>query len=199
MTNERFSSFPVTDLTEAVSEILEEGRRIIDDAVDDLMAEAFERVCALIKAQEESTGKSVSFNSSVCGLSRQVLEEIYSQSAEGSLTDWILNGASARIVSLRMAFLNYDRMRILDFKSSYPRAFTKWTEEEDAEVLRLYHAALAVGTPGSQRIPWTAISKRLGRNINAVKLRLGHLGIDLGPDAGIPRHTRITAGVKSDN
>lgn len=193
MNNEYCAGFPVSDLTGAVTEILEEGRRIMDDAVDDLMVEAFERICALIHGKEESEGKHVSFNSSVAGISKQVLEELYGRYSRGSVADWVLSGADGKIVRLRMDFMNYERMRVMDFKANYPRAFTKWTDEEDAELLRLYHAAQSVSPPGTHRMPWSALSKRLGRNPNAVKLRLAHLGIDLGPEAGIPRHTRIAA------
>lgn len=192
MENMFSENFPVTDLTPVATEILEEGRRIIDDAVDDLMTEAFDRICTLIKDREEESGRTVTFNGSLCGLSKQMLEEIYRQSENGPVADWILGGADGKKVRLRMDFLNYDRMRILDFKASYPRAFTKWTEEEDAEVLRLYREAVACSANGA-RLPWTSISKRLGRNVNAVKLRLEHLGVNLGHDAGIPRHTRIAS------
>ena len=43
---------------------------------------------------------------------------------------------------------------------------------------------------------WRALSNHFGRNVNAIKLRLQHLGIDLGADAAsarFPRRTVIAA------
>lgn len=193
MENEYNGSFLVTDLAGAVTEILEEGRRIIDDAVDDLMIEAFERVGDLILSQEQATGRKADINGAMCGLSKQVLQDIYGHAQSSTVASWILEGADGKKVRLRMDFLNYDRMKIMDFKAAYPRAFTKWTPEEDDELVRLYRTALSLCAPGARRIPWSNISARMGRNPNAIKLRLEHLGFDLGSEAGIPRHSRLAA------
>ena len=72
-----------------------------------------------------------------------------------------------------------------ELRARFPRAFTKWVAEEDQTLLAQYQDATAQG----QKVNWGALAGRFGRNVNAIKLRLEHLGVNLGPDAGQPRRS----------
>ena len=166
-----------------MQEILSPLRSAAVDAVEDLMTEAFIQVGALLLCTSREAGRALSFDRQACGLSSYLLKQIYDHAAAGTLEDWLVADAAKDRYRKVSDFLDMYRMQREDLRIRFPRAFQKWTPEEDAELLRPYHAA----TDGGRKVRWREFVQPFGRNENAVKLRLERLGIDLGDDSGMPR------------
>ena len=147
------------------------------EALDDLMYETFLEIGEVLAESEEVPGKAVG------GLSSFALRQIRQHAQTGDLAEWLASGADGDKSLYLRDFLNLGKLQMTELKSRYPRAFTKWTPEEDEGLLARYQKE----SEGGRRVPWGRMATDLGRNPNALRLRLEHLGIDLGPEAGRPR------------
>ena len=152
------------------------------DAVEDLMTEAFTQMGDLLLRASRESGKPLSFDRQACGLAPFLVKQIYEHAASGTLEDWLKNDADDRYRRF-FDFLDLRRIQLEGFRSRFPNAYQKWSAEEDAELLRLFHLA----SEGDRKVRWKELEGFLGRNENAIKIRLGRLGIDLGEEAGVPR------------
>ena len=104
-----------------------------------------------------------------------------------SLATHVEAAGGMTIAELMMDFLDVQGLRRIVLKDRCPKAYKLWTDEEDASLRQLYDESAKSGDV----IPWPSIASCMGRNVNAVKLRLEYLGYDLGPDAG---HSRRSSG-----
>ena len=100
-----------------------------------------------------------------------------------SLDSHVSAAGGMTIAELMMAFLDVQGLRRIVLRDRYPMAYKAWTDEEDASLRQLYDESSKSGDV----IPWPSIASCMGRNVNAVKLRLEYLGYDLGSDAGRSR------------
>lgn len=183
-TNEKAAS---SSSREAVIQgILDEHRSMAYIALDDLMYEAFQK---LGKALAETGNLDASETSGrrQYGFSDFALRQIRQHTEAGDLTDWLAAGADGDKMLYLRDFLNLSKLESDEFRRRYPRAFTKWTPDQDEALL----AAYRVIVDGGGRVQWREFSRRFERNPNAIKLRLEHLGVDLGADAG---HSRRPGG-----
>ena len=162
-----------------IQQVLDEHRSLAYEALDDLMYEAFLQVGKILTEE----GHDAEQPQAVGGLSSFALRQIRQHTAAGDLTDWLSAGTDGDKSLYMRDFLNLNKLQMDELKLRYPRAFTKWTEAEDDALLACYRQEAQDG----QRVPWNRMAKELGRNPNALRIRLGHLGIDLGPEAGRPR------------
>ena len=180
---ETIETLPVSSLETQMQEILSPLRSAAHDAVEDLMQEAFTEVGKLLVRTTQESGKRISFNKQVCGLAPFLLKRIYEQTTAGNLSDWLAGNQDNDKFRRFSDFLDLFRMQQDDFRARFPKAYQKWTPEEDAELLRQYTTA----SDGEKKVHWDEVGRSFGRNANAIKLRLGKLGINLGAEAGIPR------------
>lgn len=180
---ENVEKLPVSSLEASMLEILSPLRSAALDAVEDLMNDAYLQVGALLVRASIESGKPLAFDQQTCGLSHFLLKQLYEHACSGSLEQWLFDPAANDHYRRFSDFLNLRRMQLDDFRARFPKAYQKWAPDEDAELLRMYGRASEDG----RKIPWKELEASLGRNENAIKLRLSRLGIDLGEEAGIPR------------
>lgn len=157
-----------------ILQVLDEHRSTALNALDDLMYEAFLEVGRLL-AERDPDGR-------IGSLSAFSLRQIRRHSAAGDLADWLSAGADGDKSLYLRDFLDLGRIQRTEFKARYPRAFTKWTHEEDDALLSQYQQGVQAG----RAISWSGLAATFGRNPNALRLRLERLGVQLGPDAGRP-------------
>ena len=161
-----------------IQQILDEQRSLAYDALDDLMYEAFLEVGHVLTENGDADQPQA-----VGGLSSYALRQIRQHVADGNLAEWLSAGADGDKSLYLRDFLNFNKLQMDELRVRYPRAFSKWTEDEDEALLVCYRQEAQQG----QKIPWVQIAKQLQRNPNAIRLRLEHLGINLGSDAGRQR------------
>ena len=170
---------PASQTVEArIQAILDEQRAQAHDALDDLMYESFLEIGALLSAPDTPAR-------AVAGLSPRTLQLIRQHHDAGDLAEWLAAGAGGAKCICISQFLNLNALQMQELRARFPRAFTKWAAEEDQTLLAQYQDATAQG----QKVNWGALAGRFGRNVNAIKLRLEHLGVNLGPDAGHSRRS----------
>lgn len=195
------TSLPATPSREArIQAILNEQRALAHDALDDLMHEAFLEIGALLSAPDGGDGQGESVGGpaggagapeaapahAIAGLSPRTLQLIRQHHSAGDLAEWLTSGADGNKSTCISQFLNLNALQMQELRVRFPRAFMKWTDEEDRALLSLYQEAAAQG----KKANWGELARTFGRNTNALRLRLEHLGIDLGPEAGQPRRNR---------
>ena len=159
-----------------IQQILDEHRSMAYEALDDLMYETFLAVGRLLAASGSPPDRAVG------GLSLYELRQILRHCEADDLADWLAAGADRDKSLYLRDFLNLGRLQMTELRSRYPRAFTKWTREEDDTLLARYHQQ----TESGRQVSWSELASAFQRNPNALRLRLGQLGIDLGKDAGRP-------------
>ncbi len=159
-----------------IQQILDEHRSMAYEALDDLMYETFLAIGRLLAASGTPPERAVG------GLSLYELRQILRHCEADDLADWLAAGADRDKSLYLRDFLNLGRLQMTELRSRYPRAFTKWTPEEDDSLLARYHQQ----TESGRQVSWSELASAFQRNPNALRLRLGQLGIDLGKDAGRP-------------
>ncbi|MCR5350905.1 MAG: hypothetical protein K6E35_00210 [Bacteroidales bacterium] len=176
---------PSTPPCEArIQEILDEQRTLAHDTLDDLMHEAFLEIGEVLAVPQDATGTPPALpDKAIRGLSVQAMQQIRQHYSDGDLTEWLTSGADGNKIRYLYQFLNFSALQMQEFRVRFPRAFQKWTEEEDNALLAQYRQ----DTEEGRRVPWGRLSAHFGRNPNALRLRLEHLGIELGDEAGRPR------------
>lgn len=163
-----------------ITDMMAPHRSIAYDAVTDIMLEAFEELSDFLNDEHLSGVEGWTFNRQVCGFRPEQMEKIYEMAKSGEPVVWLTGLTEGEKFALMMAFMDWDRLRMKEFRAKYPRSFTKWEPAEDEALLEMY----------PQRTSWRDLSSHFGRNVNAVKLRLQHLGVDLGAEAGRARYLR---------
>lgn len=148
-----------------------------------LMEDFFENIGEILNGIEEEEGESLIFDRPLAGIPAAFLKKAKEAYDDGQIEDWLESVSEGEKAELLMAFLNFDHLKMENFKSRYPNAFRKWTEDEDSELMEAYNSS-------PDKIRWDTLSKRFGRNANALKLRLEKFGIELGVDSGRPRYSR---------
>lgn len=166
--------------------ILAPHRSIALDALTDIMIESLEDVARFLNADENAGLDGWEFDRDACGFRQEQLEKVFLSGGGDRLLHWVAGMQEQDRLSLLMAFLNWDRLRMNDFRAKYPNSFLKWAPADDEALLEMYKS-------GSS---WRTLSDHFGRNVNAIKLRLQRLGIDLGTEAGRPRFPQrpVTSG-----
>jgi hypothetical protein len=153
------------------------------EAVEDLMLDAFQEAGRILAGEEGTPPPELPAGKSFSGLSQGTLELIRRHFRQNDLGEWLAAGADGSKTRLLTEFLDLDRLRREDFRTRYPRAFQKWSPEEDAWLLEQYETA----KDRDGRIRWEELSDKCHRNANAIKIRLERLGVSLGPEGGRPR------------
>ena len=175
-------------MAEQMNEILSSHRKVADEAVADVMLDAFREVGAFLAETEEAEGAVLEFDKGAGAFKPEDLEKVLVHWRKQDLVEWFIGLSELERTTLMSRFLDYDRMRIQEFRARYPKAFMKWSAEEDAELSAMY----------SGQCSWREMSAHFGRNTNALKLRLERLGFDLGANAGRSRfHPRPQPGAGS--
>lgn len=170
----------ISEMNDRVADIIGVQRCIAIEAVEEMMSDSFERLGVMMVTTEKESSELLEFDSSVCGLPKELLQEIYTWSLAGNFQHWMSTRSEPEMVSMTLAFLGKDSLLRNDFRSRFPNAFKKWQKDEDDALLESYHTGESLGS----------LSDRFGRNVNAIKLRLEKLGVDLGPQAGRRRFTQ---------
>lgn len=143
----------------------------------------YEGIGSILRNIEQETGEPVEIDKPVCGIPTRRIRQIKEKYNEEVETPWLEEMDETEKAAALMEFLRTDSLRMKSLRERYPNAFRRWTEEEDAALLEAYNSF-----PGPVR--WSELSKKFGRNTNAVKIRLERLGIELGIDAGRIRYPR---------
>ena len=155
-------------------------RSVAYDAVTDIMLEALEELAGLLNDKEIAGEDGWAFNRSVCGFKPEQMEKVCTIGKAGGPATWLSCLTEGEKMAMLMSFMDWDRVRMQEFRSRYPKSFMKWEPAEEEALLEMY----------AHRPSWRALSSHFGRNINAIKLRLQHLGVDLGAEAGRARYLR---------
>jgi len=171
-----------------IQEVLDEHRSLAHGALDDLMYEAFLEIGRILNTPEDAADGSQAVGApvpghSVGGLSTFALRQIQHHAAAGDLADWLAGGADKDKCLYLRDFLNLGKLQAEELRLRYPKAFTKWTDDQDQALLAEYRQA----AEGGKSVNWRQLSEPFGRNVNAIKLRLEHLGVNLGAEAGRSR------------
>ena len=156
--------------------VLAPHRSIAIDAMTDIMMDALTELNEVLN-KELPSDEGWEFDRAICGFRPEQMEKVYLCGDADRLVHWVSGMAEQERMSLLVAFLNWDKLRMNDFRSRFPNSFTKWMPADDEALLEMY---------GSGR-SWRTMSDHFGRNVNAIKLRLQHLGIDLGAEAARSR------------
>ena len=176
----------ISELAPNLEAVLAPHRGIAYDALTDVLMDALEEVLFLLNGEASGADEGLEFDKRVCGFRPEQMERISKCENPEKLLHWVSGMAEQERLSLLMVFLNWDEIRMREFRARFPNSFMKWNPSDDEELRRMY----ATGST------WRALSNHFGRNVNAIKLRLQHLGIDLGADAAssrFPRRTVIAA------
>ena len=158
-----------------IREVLDEHRSLAHGALDDLMYEAFLEIGRILNTPEEAAGDSQAGSAPVPampvgGLSAFALRQIQHHAAAGDLADWLAGGADKDKCLYLRDFLNLGKLQAEELRLRYPKAFTKWTDDQDQALLASYRQA----TEGGRSVNWRQFCEPFGRNVNAIKLRLYH-------------------------
>lgn len=170
---------------EEIGRILAAGREMAKDAVLEVVCDSFEEIADLVLEKTGGIGgDTVVAESAFLGVRKEFWKNLAKciNGGSGSVRDWLLCLPEIDMMNLLSDFLDFYSVKMKNFREKYPMAFVKWSEEEDGRLLEAYRNA------GDGTIPWAEISRAFGRNTNALKLRLAHLGIDLGDAAVKPRY-----------
>lgn len=166
-------------ISATADEIMGSHRALAYDALTDVMLDAFTEMCTALTEEPAATGETAGVVGPT-GFTARDIRLIKEHFEQDDLPVWLTEMDEAERDRLVEAFLDLDGKRWRAFRTKYPQSFTKWTEDADQELLTLY----------SNGMGWSELSSHFGRNTNAIKLRLGKLGIDLGPAAGRSRFAR---------
>lgn len=179
------TSLPIAPSREArIQAILKEQRALAHDTLDDLMHEAFLEIGVILSSQAANPGVPDALpDKSVGGLSPKTLQLIRQHHDAGDLAEWLSSDAGGNKSIIISQFLNLNALQMQELRARFPRAFMKWEAEEDAALLSVYQEESA----RAHKVNWGEIAAKFGRNSNALRLRLEHLGVDLGDEAGHPR------------
>lgn len=165
--------------------VLAPHRSIAIDAMTDIMMDALTELNEVLN-KELLPDEGWEFDRAVCGFRPEQMEKVYLCGDADRLVHWVSGMAEQERMSLLVAFLNWDKLRMNDFRSRFPNSFTKWMPADDEALLEMY---------GSGR-SWRTMSDHFGRNVNAIKLRLQHLGIDLGAETARSRFPSRASAVQ---
>ena len=169
-----------------IRSILEEYRTLAFSALDQLMFEAFHELGRALAETGGSARTDVSSPAQVramCGFSARSLRVIQDCYEDGILAEWLDAGIEGERLLYLREFLNLNSLEMKELKMRHSNAFTKWTAEQEASLLASYREY----AKSDEQVPWWMLSLEFGRNVNALKLRLEKLGVDLGPESGHPR------------
>lgn len=176
----------ISELAPNLEAVLAPHRSIAYDALTDVLMDALEEVVFILNGEASGADEGLEFDKRTCGFRPEQLERIAKCENPEKLLHWVSGMSEQERLSLLMAFLNWDEIRMREFRARFPNSFVKWSSSDDDELRRMYAS-------GST---WRSLSNHFGRNVNAIKLRLQHLGIDLGAEAAsarFPRRTVIAA------
>ena len=166
----------ISENSAILENVLAPHRSIAQDALTDIMIEALDELAEYFNTDESIDSDGWEFDRDVCGFRHEQLEKVFLNGGGERLLHWVAGMQEQERLSLLMAFLNWDRLRMNDFRAKYPNSFLKWAPADDEALLEMYKSGVS----------WRTLSDHFGRNVNAIKLRLQRLGIDLGAEAGRP-------------
>lgn len=167
----------ISDEAPRIEAVLTPFRSTAYDMLKDLLSDALVELSIAFHSEEPEEWE---FNRSVCGFRPEQLERVILNRDSDGLRNWLSEIPEQDRLSLLMALMDWERMRMKDFRTRYPNSFTKWSAADDETLLELYSGGTS----------WRTLSDHFGRNVNAIKLRLQFLGVDLGAEAGRPRFPR---------
>jgi len=151
---------------QSILEIISSYRECVYNAVDEIMLQAFEEMGEMIEAEG---GPDCIPTNGIGGLSAAVLKDVVEHFKAGTLVAFV---EGDRKTDLQIAFLQPGRLKMRSFRQKYPKAYLKWTDEEDSELTSMWNDGKS----------WAELSSHFGRNVNALRIRLTKLGFDI-PEA----------------
>lgn len=150
------------NLTRKLAEIVACGREEAYAYVEGVMLEVFQEIAREIEVWEKINCEEFQIERAVDGLSIETLQKVRSNFADGTLPKMIQDPYRPKSL---MEFLKTRALSMASFRIKYPNAFTAWTKEQDA----LLEALIDEGRSTEE------ISEVLGRNPNAIEIRLARL------------------------
>lgn len=157
-------------------------RDSLAQAARELMAASFEFVISTLREHEDEVcpdgtsfidgvtgGKLAGFDAAT--ISKYLDREIDSDTFSQILRE---EGESRMILD----FFDFEKMKMDAFRSRYPKSFSKWTDEDDTQLLQLFDSGCSLGD----------IAQAVKRNVNAVRIRLDKLGRNVPGGPGRPHY-----------
>ena len=135
------------------------------DSLEQTLKEGLEEIGRTLYVAGAEAGEDLEFDSGFCGLSPQNVETIFRNFSSGWTSEYLDTLSEGEKAGLILAFLGSDSLRMSRLRFRFPKAFSKWTDEEDSELLRRNAAGESLGS----------ISRAMGRNPNALRMRLEKL------------------------
>lgn len=175
----------ISEMSGVLEPIIKSNREMAYEAIEELMLEALSDAMKAVQTNVQGAGEDIRFDKAICGLKPQLLSMAYQRFVNNDLEKWYISADRYDKIWMLMDFLDVDGARKAEFMSRYPNAYGKWSADEDNKLLQMYNDS--VSSPSGKPM-WKAMSEELGRNVNALKLRLERLGIDLGDDVGHSRY-----------
>lgn len=159
--------------------ILDDGRHEAMMRIEDIEKEVFERIAKEIAEEESRSGKTMNLAKGLLGMKAESIREICEEYRKsGDLCSYTRGDKRSSLV---MEFLNFDRMRVRMFKTRYPKAFMKWSKDEEDRLCEMMKAGES----------FEAMSRAFKRNINSIKLHLDRLGCEYHGLQSIPHYTQL--------
>lgn len=177
----------VPNFEKEIDAIFAERREAAYNAIEDLMEISFAGLGKYFLDLKNKLQVPLVIERSAGGIPADILNKILA-AADDDIPEWLAIGADGNKFRYMMAFLDYSRMKKAESQRISPNAFSKWDFVADEALLEEYGSMASSSEP----VSWELLAKRMGRSVNAIKLRLEHLGVDLQPqDVGKSRFNAI--------
>lgn len=146
---------------EDLKDIIEAWRRDALNSLNTIMTDAFEDIRAYLNEWEKTTGEVLT-EKGCDGISTRTLKQL-SQCGTDDLDKLICGPDRSKFI---MEFLGINSLRIKEFRAKYPNAYAKWDRTADVQLLEERRRGASL----------QQLAQTLGRNVNAIKIRLEKLG-----------------------
>jgi len=130
----------VSEHKEELAECVNFWRESTYKCVWEQMIDFFENLGRVLYLIEEEELMALVFDKPVSGIPASLMETAKERFFTGKTREWMDEAGNGERAEMLMAFLNFDQLKMDNFKCRYPNAFHKWTEKDDAALLSAYNS-----------------------------------------------------------
>lgn len=179
------------DFTKEISGIVSRGRSRAKSVLKDELIDCITEICDYFRKFIRETGEVPAPEKGIAGFTLEQIQTFVGLCApEGDFSfndilDLVLESPVEQTDDLILRFMDFREMNRAGVRARYPNTFRKWTPEDDDDLRSAY------GQSDPDAVNWTDLSHRFGRPVNALKIRLEHLGFTLSEAllTGLPSTT----------
>ena len=160
-----------TQLKSRIENVILPARKSVKELILSAMADTYTELGSVLDlALLEHPYEDLMFKSSVAGLSPQTILSVAEN--YGFVEDWLYNLPEGISAGLLLEFIGSEKLRMDALRVRHPKAYTKWSEEEDSMLKKMYDEGTS----------WEELSRVFGRAERSLKMRLQYLGYVLSAD-----------------